>query len=254
MTIFKKIFSVYLLLIILGFSVGLLGIYHFYRLNQITQSILAQDILSKQLETQLMDTFLSQVRYERQYRILGDAELVKFFDDLARRFQKTLLQLEGIAADPDQKEHAVRLRDLHYQYSQLLKPPAGRTLKDTSVSAQQAERQKVLFNDITQTLQKMIAESEDQLKAKMEKSDMLAQSAIKQTLYILGSLVLIGLAVAWFSMASTTRFRSPIRPAMISASPSGLKLRRPPAPANGTREPVWWTEIPPAMPMTLAPP
>jgi len=208
MTIFKKIFSVYLLLIILGFSVGLLGIYHFYRLNQITQSILSQDILSRQLEAQLMDTFLSQVRYERQYRILGDAELVKFFNDLALHFQKTLVQLEGIAADPDQKKHAVRLRDLHYQYSQLLDPPAVGTLKYSSGSAKRAVQQKLLVNDITQTLQKMIAESEAFLKAKVEKSDILAQSAMNQTLYILGSLVILGIALAWFL---TSRITHPLK-------------------------------------------
>jgi hypothetical protein len=198
MTIFKKIFSVYLLLIILGFSVGLLGIYHFYRLNQITQSILAQDILSKQLQTQLMDTFLSQVRYERQYRILGDAELVKFFDDLARRFQKTLIQLEGIAADPDQKEHAVRLRDLHYQYSQLLKPPAGRTLKD---AAAKAERQSLFNMTSERALQKTFESG--QLKERW-KIRQLAQSAIKQTLLYPGSL-----SLDWRLLVSARRATHP---------------------------------------------
>jgi signal transduction histidine kinase len=218
MSIFKKIFSVYLLLILLGVTISLLGIYHVYRLNQITQSILAQDLGSRQLENQLMDTFLSQVRYERQYRILGDAELAGFFDEFGQRFQKTLGQLAAIVTDPGQKEEASRLRDLHQQYSQLFHDPAVGAAKGPSGLIRQVEQQKVLLDGITKTLRQMIAQSELLLKSKMEKSDRLAQSAMDQTLLFLGLLVTLGIAAALFLANRITRPIKDLRKATTAFS------------------------------------
>ncbi len=208
MTVFRKILSGYLLLIFFGVIIGLLGTYYVYRLNQITQSILVRDIPSKQLVTQLMDIFLSQIRYERQYRILKDAEFVRFFDELGQRFEKMLNEIEGMATDRSQKQHVALVRDLHQQYSQLFHQQANGTPKLLSSSVQQDEQQKVLFNEITRTLQEMAEQSEQLLKGKMEKSDMLAQSAMGQTLVILGFLVILGTGAA---LLLTKRITRPIK-------------------------------------------
>ena len=218
MTILKKIFSVYLLLILLGVTIGVLGIYHVYRLKQITDSILSQDLQARQLETQLMDTFLSQIRYERQYRILGDIELVRFFDDLGQRFQKSLAQMEKIVTDQDQKERVDRLQDIHHQYSQLLHEPASGTLKGPSGLLQQVEKQKVLVDEITKILQSMVAQSELLLKGKMEKSNTLAQSALSQTLLFLGLLVILGIGAALFLSNRITRPIKDLRKATTAFS------------------------------------
>ena len=218
MTILKKIFTVYLILILLGITIGLVGIYHVYHLRQITHSILSQDLQSRQLEGQLMDSFLSQIRYERQYRILGDAELLHFFDDLGQRFQKTLGELEKIAEEPDQKERTDRLRDLHHQYSQLIHKPALGGPKGPSGLVLQVEQQKVLLDEITKSLQEMVGQSELLLKRKMEKSDMLAQSALGQTLVFLGLLVIFGIGSALFLANRITRPIKDLRKAATAFS------------------------------------
>jgi signal transduction histidine kinase len=218
MTILKKIFSVYLLLVLLGVAIGLLGIYHVYRLEQITDSILDQDLPSRQLEGQLMDSFLSQVRYERQYRILGDIELVHFFDELGQRFQKTLNQLEKIAVDQAQMERAARLRDLHNQYSQLLHAPAIGFSKSLSGSVKQIEQQKALLDEISKALQEMVAQSDLLLKEKMERSDMLAQTALEQTLLFFGLLVILGIGAALFLAHRITRPIKDLRKATTAFS------------------------------------
>lgn len=217
MTIFKKIFSVCLLLIFLGVAAGLSGIYHVYRLNQITRSILVLDLPSKQLETQLMDTFLSQVRYERQYRILGDVQLVHFFDELGQRFETMLGQLEGLVTDKALKEHVARLRDLHHQYSQLSHQPAHKTPNNPSMTSE-VEQQKGLLNEITRTLQELLAQSEQSLKAKVERSNVLAQTAMDQTLLILGFLVILGAGIALFLTRRITHQVKELRKAATAFS------------------------------------
>src|SRR6266446_1966729 len=218
MTILKKIFSVYLLLILLGVTIGVLGIYHVYRIKQITHSILAQDLPLRQLEGQLMDTFLSQIRFERQYRILGDVELLHSFDELGQRFQKTLGQLEKIVADQAQKERAVRLRDLHQQYSQLLHGPAIETSKGSPEIIKQVRQQKILLDEITKTLQEMVAQSELLLKGGMERSNLLAQTALGQTLLFLGLLVTLGVGAALFLSSRITRPIKDLRKATTAFS------------------------------------
>lgn len=208
MTVFRKILSGYLLLIFFGVIIGLLGTYYVYRLNQITQSILVRDLPSKQLVTQLMDIFFSQIRYERQYRVLKDAEFVRFFDELGQRFEKMLNEIEGMATERSQKQHVALVRDLHQLYAQLFHQQADGTPKLLSSSVQQDEQQKVLFNEITRTLQEMAEQSEQLLKGKMEKSDMLAQSAMGQTLVILGFLVILGTGAA---LLLTKRITCPIK-------------------------------------------
>lgn len=196
MTVFRKILSGYLLLIFFGVIIGLLGTYYVYGLNQITQSILVRDLPSKQLVTQLMDTFLSQIRYERQYRVLRDAEFLRFFDELGHSFDKMLNEIEGMAEDQSQKKHVALVRDLHQQYSRLFHLQAGSMPKNLAGTVQQDEQLKALFNEITKALQEMAGQSEQLLKGKMEKSNMLAQSAMSQTLVILGFLVFLGTGAA----------------------------------------------------------
>lgn len=209
MRIAQKIFSGYLILILLAFLFGGYSIYHLYSINRIPRLLYSSDLPIVRGSNRLLDSLVSQARNERGYFILKDADFLRLFEENKRGFRTTLASLEAVVSTPQQRQDLKEIEGLHRRYCDLFaertaslarqKRPAGTSDKE--------EESQELVGKIYSKLQKMIADGQVLAFQRVEESNQLLAQSERMLLLLAMALMGSGLAIALFQ---TRRISQPI--------------------------------------------
>lgn len=198
MKIAHKIFLGFLSVICVSAITGLYAVYSFHNLNQITRSMLTSDFAAVQLWTSALDSFLSQVRYERQFTFLGDEEFVRLFDERADHFTDALTELRPIVSN-GQAELAGKIHSLQKEYADLFHSQVNLMGKNGVATSDPvlAKRSRILIETIGERIQEMIRLNQLSMTEKMRRSDRLEKIASQMTLSILVAVLFMSVCIAF---------------------------------------------------------
>ncbi len=212
LTLTRKVFLGYFLMICLVVVEGAYAIFELNRLNQLSRSMVRGEVASLELEKKLIDLFLSEVSHEKKYLVVQDPDFLELALSKSREFEETLLRLTAGAAGGAALSELEAVRDLHDRHVQSFtaaleeaKPGAGKKLQDPSGWTTSSESG---VRAVTRKIESLIRTEEMEMARKMGQAQLISWRAYKITIGILISMGAFGLITAWLL---TRSIRVPIQ-------------------------------------------
>lgn len=209
MRISQKVFSGYLILILLAFLFGGYSIYHLYSINRIPRLLYSSDLPIIRGSNQLLDSLVSQARNERGYFILKDTDFLRLFEESKRGFRTILASLEAVANIPQQRLELKEIEMLHRRYCDLFAERTASLARQGGPASapDKEEESQELVGEIYSKLQKVIADGQILAFQRVKDSNQVVAQSERMLLLLALALLGSGLAIALFQ---TRRISRPI--------------------------------------------
>ncbi len=212
LTLTRKVFLGYLIMICLVILEGAYAIFELNRLNRLTYSMVHGEVVTLGLEKDLIDLFLSEVSSEKKYLVVQDRDFLDLALSKGRAFDENLLKLKASRLknpDPDSLEHLQKLHDRHRKGFLLAvargeKDPAA-ARKELSVWGLKSETG---IRDLTRGIELLVRKEEAEIARRMHEAQMFSLRAYQMTIGIVVSMAIFGMIVAWLL---TQRIRGPVQ-------------------------------------------
>ncbi len=212
LTLTRKIFLGYFLIICLVLMEGAYAVFELNRLNQLSRSMVHGEVVSMDLEKKLIDLFLTQVSNEKKYLVVQDQDFLDLALTQSEEFDQTLLRL--IAGEPDgplreDLDEIQQRHDRHLQgfLSAIPKEPDpfGEGEIDSSEWSMNVETE---VRSITRRIEDLVRKEEMEMARKMSQAQEFSLRAYKITIVIVVSMGFLGLIMA---LLMTRSVREPIK-------------------------------------------
>ena len=120
LTIFSRLIIGYLVIFVLAITVSLYAIVKLRQFNRVTRGILNIDNRILDCEKKLVDSTLSQLRYEKKYIILRDHAIYGQFLSAKGEFDKYLGEALSITDTPQKTDSLNKIKTYHERYQSLV--------------------------------------------------------------------------------------------------------------------------------------
>jgi two-component system sensor histidine kinase GlrK len=176
------------------------------QLNAITRSILATDYARAELGRKLIDSTLSQMRYEKKYLITKDKAFYDQFSMLEKEFTADLKNIAPVMLGPQETGVTDNVKRLYDQYLSLFHAEVDLIRRgQTYPSSRYRQEKEILVDQITNNLEELIALSHISINKKMKGLEQTGSRAIGITI-IIGILILsLGIVLSFFITQSINR-------------------------------------------------
>lgn len=125
MTIFSRLMTGYLALLMLATGVSIYAIAQLRQVQQVTRSVIATDNPLLDLHKNMTDALLSEQRYEKKYFIMRDDLLYRGFERSRDEFDRNLRDALRLAGNKEQRTVLGQAARLHFAYHRLVNEEAG---------------------------------------------------------------------------------------------------------------------------------
>jgi len=206
LTLTRKIFLGYFIMICLVLVEGFYAVYELNRLNRQTRSMVQGEVFSMDLEKRLLDLFLSQVGNEKKYLVVHDRDFLSLALSKGEEFDKILLQLmAGRRGVPFMKdlEEIQRLHERHIKgfLSAVEDVPGDQGKGEAELSGRGMMGEAEVLA-MTGRIEEIIRIEELSIARKMSEAQAFSQRAYTITIGIVASMGLFGLLMAWLMIRS----------------------------------------------------
>ncbi len=206
LTLTRKVFLGYFLMICLVLLEGAYAVFELNRLNLLSRSMVEGEVVDLDLEKRLIDLFLSQVSSEKKYLVVHDPDFLGLARSKGEEFDGTLLKLLASSKKEGNRRELEALWELHEKHQKgFLSAVEEVERGDFPGWASFNESDVQAFTDRIET---MIWKQEVAMARKMNQAQAFSFRAYKITIGIVISMVVIGLLTAWLL---TRSIRVPIR-------------------------------------------
>ncbi len=183
-TLKQKIFLGYIVMILFTLIVGAYAIWSLRELNEITTSVIFDDVAAGEKLTKMNDSILAQDLYEKRYLALQQAEAESLFWSRSREFKS--LASDILRTAPYLKAILENINAYHDNYDTLFTKESsliksGKSKEAGDISSQEL---KLNFNKILLSLKDMDLKIKNQQSDHINKSNSLGERALMITIIL----------------------------------------------------------------------
>ncbi len=207
LTLTRKVFLGYFLMIGLVLLEGGYAVFELNRLNLLSRSMLEGEVVNLDLEKKLIDFFLSEVSNEKKYLVVKDPDFLDLAHSKALEFDGTLLQLLAASREGENRRELETVQELHEAHRKGFLAAVG-ALEQGGLPGGWTSFKEADIQSFTERIETMIWKQEAAMARKMNQAQAFSFRAYKITIGIVISMAAIGLLTAWLL---TRSIRVPIQ-------------------------------------------
>lgn len=206
LTIFSRLVIAYSAILLLVAGMSGYTITQLNRLNRITHSILAIEYPTVDLGKKLIDSILSQMRYERKYLITKDKAFYDQFRILEKEFSEDLKKIIPLVYNPQKAGLIDNVKRLHSQYLLLFYKEVD-IIKNGKIysPSKYREEKEGLVDQITRCLERLITLSQVTINEKMKRSEEIGSKAVRAIVIMSALFLFLGITLSFFITRSINR-------------------------------------------------
>src|SRR3990172_5844600 len=194
----------YLAILALATGVGIYTIVQLYMVKQVSHSILLDNYLID-VQKDLSDSLLSEIRYEKKFVIMRDSSLRESFLKSASYFEQQLGEANKLAVSADAKDVLARVKDFHSNYQRLCEEEAvfltsGRRYPQELHSNEKERIANAIFEDLT----RLRFLSEDTIVRKVKKLGDAGSNALTFAMFLTAASLVLGIVLSVMITRSIT--------------------------------------------------
>ncbi|NOY53469.1 MAG: HAMP domain-containing histidine kinase [Deltaproteobacteria bacterium] len=206
LTLTRKVFLGYFLMIGLVLLEGGYAVFELNRLNLLSRSMVEGEVVDLNLEKKLIDLFLSEVGNEKKYLVVHDSDFLNLARSKGREFDATLLKLRASSPEGERRRELEALQALHERHRKGFLTAVEEVARGNLPGWMGLNKSDV--QTFTERIETMIWKQEVAMARKMNQARAFSFRAYKITIGIVVSMVAIGFLTAWLL---TRSIRVPIR-------------------------------------------
>jgi two-component system sensor histidine kinase GlrK len=205
MSIFSRLMTGYLFLLVLATSMSLYTIIQLGRVRDVTHSIILEDNALLDVHKDLTDAVLSETRYEKKFVVMNDPSLYDGIVAARRDFEEHLGQALTFAGTPALREVFQKVSSLHGRYQELIDEERDLLRSGNPYAAERYRAGKdELSNALLDELQNVRSLIQQDIVLKITKLNAAGASASDVALVITGSSLAVGVLMAVLITRSIT--------------------------------------------------
>jgi two-component system, NtrC family, sensor histidine kinase GlrK len=204
-SIFSRLVTSYLVLLILSTGVSVYEILQLSSVKDISNSVITVNTSSEEIHAKLADALLSEIRYEKKFLILKDAELYNSFQKSREDFEHYLQGAMELSGSEKVRASLVRIRQLHDQYQTVFAEEVEhlKTGKKGDEDPYKEEKGK-LGESIIEEIRTLRSLNEEDILDKVKSLSKAGASARTVAMTITAASLLLGILLAVFITRSIT--------------------------------------------------
>jgi two-component system sensor histidine kinase GlrK len=209
MSIFSRLMTGYLALLVLATGVSVYAIIQLGRFNDVTHSIHLVDNSLVNLYKDLSDALLSQTRYEKKFIIMRDEALYESYVASGNDFEQYLREAKQLASSAEIKGLLTEIEQVHGRYRTLFNEEAGYLKKGKQYPLEHyAGGKEKLVNEILEGLGRARHLSQENIFHKVADLDQTGAKARRAAMIITALSLLFGVGL---SVVITRGITKPLR-------------------------------------------
>jgi two-component system sensor histidine kinase GlrK len=205
-TIFSRLAIGYIIILSMVVFSSIYELYQLGKVNEVTRSVLEVDNRLLDLQKNLTDSLLSQMRYEKKYIVLEDDSLHDRFLLATGDFKKDLQNALSFKMSPEVEQILNRVERFHNSYQSLVVEESQNIKKKKPYDTKKYDLEKeVTINKVFNDLKKLEDFSRRETYNKIKQLDIAVTDSYSVALAIIAATILAGVVISIVITGNITR-------------------------------------------------
>ncbi len=205
-TIFKRLVTGFLVILVVVVALGAYAAFKFRELNQIIYSISSVDSETIRVTDYLRESLFTQRKFEKKYVVSEDKDFFRQFKEIEKSIQKGLNQLNIFSGSTENAERIVKIKKLYTRYLLKVQEEAGLINLKKEYSQKDFENKKeALIDELINQLDVLKKITEEAVNSKINMSKQIGSQALRVILILSIISVILSILIAFYNARTIHR-------------------------------------------------